>query len=86
MEKKVCAPVFILTTWREIGGINWKSVIFLTDLLEEIFSLNMQISIYLPLVHWYQQYITVHHVPKCMSCQKAIVVISRRAHCFHDCI
>ena len=26
------------------------------------------------------------HVPKCMSCHKAIVVITRRAHCFHDCI
>ena len=26
----------------------------------------------------------VHHVPKCMSCHKAIVVITRRAHCFHD--
>ena len=25
-----------------------------------------------------------HHVPKCMSCQKAIVVITGRAHCFHD--
>ena len=29
-------------------------------------------------------YITVHHVPKCMSCHKAIVVITGRAHCFHD--
>ena len=28
----------------------------------------------------------VHHVPKCMSCHKAIVVITGRAHCFHDCI
>ena len=28
--------------------------------------------------------ITVHHVPKCMSCHKAIVVITGRAHCFHD--
>ena len=27
----------------------------------------------------------VHHVPKCMSCHKAIVVITGRAHCFHDC-
>ena len=36
------------------------------------------------LVHWYQQCVTVHHVPKCMSCHKAIVVITRRAHCFHD--
>ena len=27
---------------------------------------------------------TVHHVPKCMSCHKAIVVIIGRAHCFHD--
>ena len=31
------------------------------------------------LVHWYQQCITVHHVPKFMSCQKAITVISGRA-------
>ena len=29
--------------------------------------------------------VTVHHVPKCMSCHKAIVVITGRAHCFHDC-
>ena len=29
---------------------------------------------------------TVHHVPKCMSCHKPIVVITGRAHCFHDCI
>ena len=29
---------------------------------------------------------SVHHVPKCMSCHKAIVVITGRAHCFHDCI
>ena len=27
--------------------------------------------------------ITVRHVPKCMSCHKAIVVITGRAHCFH---
>ena len=27
-----------------------------------------------------------HHVPKCMSCHKAIEVITGRAHCFHDCI
>ena len=31
-------------------------------------------------------YITAHHVPKCMSCNKAIVVITGRAHCFRDCI
>ena len=28
----------------------------------------------------------VYHVPKCMSCHKAIVVISGREHCFRDCI
>ena len=28
--------------------------------------------------------LTVHHVPKCMSCHKAIVVIAGRAHFFHD--
>ena len=26
----------------------------------------------------------VHHVPKCMSCHKSIVVITGEAHCFHD--
>ena len=26
----------------------------------------------------------VHHVPKCMRCHKAIVVMIRRARCFHD--
>ena len=37
------------------------------------------------LFHWYQQCVTVRHVPKCMSCYKAIVVMTGRAHCFHDC-
>ena len=32
----------------------------------------------------HRMYITVHHVPKYMSCHKAIVVITGRAHCFHD--
>ena len=36
------------------------------------------------LVHWYQQCTTVHHVPKCMSCHKAIMMITGRAHCFDD--
>ena len=27
-----------------------------------------------------------YHVPKYMSCDKAIVVITGKAHCFHDCI
>ena len=36
------------------------------------------------LVHWYQQCVTIHHVLKCMSCYKAIVVKTGRAHCFHD--
>ena len=35
-------------------------------------------------VHWYQQCLTVHHVPKCISSHKAIQVITGRAHCFHD--
>ena len=36
------------------------------------------------LVHWYQQCLTLHHVPKCMNCHKVIGVITGRAHCFHD--
>ena len=33
------------------------------------------------LVHLYQQWVTVHHVPKCMSYHKTIVAITERAHC-----
>ena len=29
-------------------------------------------------------YIYVYHVPKCMNCHKAVVVLTGRAHCFHD--
>ena len=36
------------------------------------------------LVHWFQQCVNVHYLPRCMSCHKAIVVITMRAHCFHD--
>ena len=38
------------------------------------------------LVHWYRKCITVHQVPKCISCHKAIVVITERTYCFHNCI
>ena len=31
-------------------------------------------------------YVPVHHVPQFPSFHKAIVVITGRAHCFHDCI
>ena len=30
--------------------------------------------------------VAVHRVPKGISRHKAIVVIARRAHCFHNCI
>ena len=36
------------------------------------------------LVHCYQQCVTVHHVPKCMSCHKAILAITGRTQCLHD--
>ena len=35
-------------------------------------------------VHWYQQCVTVHHVPKCMTCHKATEVITGRTHSFHN--
>ena len=38
------------------------------------------------LVYWYQQCVTIHHVPKCMCCHKAILVKTGRLHYFHDCI
>ena len=36
------------------------------------------------MVHWYQQCVTLHHVPKWMSCHKDTVVTTGWAHCFHD--
>ena len=36
------------------------------------------------LVHWYQQCVTVHHVPKCMSFHKATVVITKMPQSFRD--
>ena len=28
----------------------------------------------------------IYHVPKCMSCQEATLVVTRKAHSFNDCI
>ena len=36
------------------------------------------------LVYWYQQNVTVYHFTKYISCHEAIVVITRRVHCFYD--
>ena len=44
------------------------------------------LSLLSTLVHCYQQCVTVHHAPKCMSCHKAIVVITATAHSFYDCM
>ena len=38
------------------------------------------------LVYWYDQCVTLHHVFKSMNCHKAIVVITRMPHYFHECI
>ena len=37
------------------------------------------------LLHWCRQCVTVRHVPKCMSCHEAIVVITERTHSFRGC-
>ena len=34
---------------------------------------------------WSCSWATIDHLPKCMSCHKAIAVITGTAHCFHDC-
>ena len=34
----------------------------------------------------YKIYVSIHRVPKCMGCKKAIVMRTGRVHCFHDCI
>ena len=35
-----------------------------------------------PQCNSFKQCVTVHPVPKCWSCHKAIMVITRRAHCY----
>ena len=42
------------------------------------------VNIYNIYVNIYINTYIIHHVPKCMSCHKAIVVITGRAHCLHD--
>ena len=36
------------------------------------------------LVHSYQQWVTVRHLPQWMSCHKAILIINRMTHSFHE--
>ena len=43
----------------------------------------MYIYIYI-YIYRYQQCVTIHRVPKCMSCHESIVMMTRRAHGFHD--
>ena len=45
-----------------------------------------KVYIYTYTMHHVTYYTTIHHVPKCMSCHKAIVVRTGRAHCFYDMI
>ena len=40
-------------------------------------------TIWSSLIHWYQQWVTIRHLPKCM-CHKAILIIKRMAQCFHE--
>ena len=78
---KQCAiqAITIMTLWQLMHLGTWSAVMYcwhqwmlLTWLVED------------SLVYWCPQCVMVHHVPKCMSCHKATVVITRRAHFFHD--
>ena len=56
---------------------------------EILISIYLSIYLYIYLyiyIYIYTCMYTVPHVPKCMSCHKAIVMITGSAHCFHDCI
>ena len=33
---------------------------------------------------WFQQCVTIPYLPKCKSCQKTTVMITRRTHCLHN--
>ena len=46
----------------------------------------MHIYIYIYMFIYILRYIYKYHVPKWISCHKAILVITAKAHCFHDCI
>ena len=50
------------------GSLMTTYIMLLTELVETF------------LVHWYQQCVTVHLVPRCMSCHKSSGMINRGAH------
>ena len=47
----------------------------------DIYTYSCTLPVIITMALWQ---LTAHHVPKCMSCHKAIVVITGRAHCFYD--
>ena len=54
--------------------------------LHYIYCMLIYIVIYIIYMCIYNIYVYIHHVPKGMSCNKAIVAITGRLHCFRDCI
>ena len=70
----------VLMTWKGIcktsSHIFFISPTYFTCTVYQLFHLTIYIYIYI--------YVHHHHTSKCLSCHKAIVVITRKAHCFHD--
>ena len=72
--------------WRWEGWSHW--IVFMTSPYIYIYIyIYTHIYIYIytytyihSLVYWYHQCVTVHHVSKCMSCHKVILVIATRTH------
>ena len=58
----------------------------LAAMLADLYIIYICMYIYIYIYIYIPPWQTVHNVPKCMSCHKAIVVITGRVHCFFDCI
>ena len=66
------------------------TILFLWDfcvswITYDYLSYTLSLACWAFMIHWCHQYVAVHHVPKCMSYNKAIVVITGGVQCFHDC-
>ena len=85
----ISTTVYIMFSWLQayydyLVFVRFQHYLWISYSLINIYITILAQFVVHSLVHWYQQCVTVHDVPKHMSCHKAIVVITVSAHVFPD--